>query len=287
MSHSLPIRDSIDYCRHLSWKSGSSFYLPFWLLNRREFEGMCVLYAFFRISDDLVDEKKQTIDDKTLALQHWRKNLKEIINNQPATISYPINPALKWVLQEFQLKPEWLLDSLSGAERDLSPIILQTSAQLDEYCYEVAGTVGLSCLAIWGTTSLEAQQLGITCGRAFQRTNILRDLKEDHERDRYYIPSNDIKAQLLSSLQSKMFTPNLSQLIEHNIEITHQYYEISQQLGQLIPSKGGRKMFHGIYNIYYELFQTLKQNPEKILLERISVPKSRKLWHTCQAALKY
>jgi phytoene synthase len=248
---------------------------------------MCVLYAFFRISDDLVDEKKQTIDDKTLALQHWRKNLKEIINNQPATISYPINPALKWVLQEFQLKPEWLLDSLSGAERDLSPIILQTSAQLDEYCYEVAGTVGLSCLAIWGTTSLEAQQLGITCGRAFQRTNILRDLKEDHERDRYYIPSNDIKAQLLSSLQSKMFTPNLSQLIEHNIEITHQYYEISQQLGQLIPSKGGRKMFHGIYNIYYELFQTLKQNPEKILLERISVPKSRKLWHTCQAALKY
>src|SRR4029079_15966439 len=81
---------------------------------------------------------------------------------------------------------------ISGVEMDLQPAAFETFDRLADYCYHVAGAVGLACIHLWGFHDERAAPAAVDCGTAFQLTNILRDLQEDAERGRAYLPQEDL-----------------------------------------------------------------------------------------------
>src|SRR5690606_1783256 len=106
---------------------------------------------------------------------------------------HPVWPALDDTLARFRIPVDLLCDVIAGVRMDLQPVQMATFADLQEYCYHVAGAVGLCCLRIWEVDAPEAQPLAVDCGLAFQLTNILRDLKEDGVAGRIYLPREDLE----------------------------------------------------------------------------------------------
>src|SRR5205807_558151 len=89
--------------------------------------------------------------------------------------------------------PEYLLAVVEGVCMDLEPVRYATFADLKRYCYHVASVVGLACIHVWGFADERAKVLAEDAGVAFQLTNILRDLREDAERGRVYLPEEDLQ----------------------------------------------------------------------------------------------
>src|SRR5262249_37765165 len=104
----------------------------------------------------------------------------------------PILQALADTVVKYSIPHEYLFAALDGVEMDLSAQRYETFADLEQYCERVAAVVGQACIHIWGFRGPQALKLARRCGIAFQLTNILRDLKEDTERGRIYLPAEDL-----------------------------------------------------------------------------------------------
>ena len=113
----------------------------------------------------------------------------------PATFpGIPILPAFADTIERFHIPPRYFHDLISGAEMDLTVGEYATFDRLREYCYRVAGTVGLTCLHVFGFDDPHAPDLAEKLGIAFQLTNILRDVPNDYEMGRVYLPQEDLDA---------------------------------------------------------------------------------------------
>lgn len=182
------LADSYAYCRRVTRRAGSSFYYPLWLLPNPKRQGMYALYAFCRIADDIGDGSGAS-DARREKLDVYREAIEGdgTARNIPAEL-----PALFDTLRRFHVPKRRLLEILDGVAMDLEPRRYANWADLQVYCYHVAGAVGLACLAIWGADVPEAQFAAVRCGEAFQLTNILRDVREDAQRGRVYLPQDEL-----------------------------------------------------------------------------------------------
>jgi phytoene synthase len=179
------------WCLSCTRSSASSFYYSFWTLPRPVYRDMCVLYAFMRVSDDLGDDESIPQVQRTARLDRWRLDVAAAL--ETGRCGHPLLPALADLVARHELPVEHLLAVIEGVRRDLDFQGFETFDELSDYCYHVAGTVGLCCIHIWGYTDARATPLAIDCGRAFQVTNILRDLAEDAKRGRCYVPREDLR----------------------------------------------------------------------------------------------
>lgn len=181
---------SYQNCYEITRRSGSSFFFGFLLLPRDKRQGMYALYAFLRQTDDLGDADRP-VAERLAALDAWRLSLDRAMRGE---FDSPIFPALIDMLHQFDVRREWLDAVIDGVAQDQTVTSFATYDELCHYCYHVAGVVGLSCVQIWGVHAQpdRVAELAVVCGRAFQLTNILRDLKEDCERGRIYLPQEDL-----------------------------------------------------------------------------------------------
>jgi phytoene synthase len=145
---------------------------------------MCALYSFLRIADDISDEPAPA-DEKRLRLGQWRDAVQRAMTGDYIHVIYP---ALHDAVQRYGIPSSYLEAALQGVEMDLEPKNYLTFADLRSYCYRVASVVGLACIHIWGFHGARAEEYAISAGIAFQLTNILRDLDEDAEMGRLYLP---------------------------------------------------------------------------------------------------
>jgi 15-cis-phytoene synthase len=181
---------SFEWCRHLTRSSRSSFYLSFLTLPRNLFHDLCALYAFMRVSDDLGDDSAVPVWQRIASLEKWRSQLVQALDG--GLCEHPVLPALADVVRRHEIPREYLVEVIDGVESDLTPRRFETFAELSDYCYHVAGAVGLCCVHIWGFSDPRAKDLAIDCGLAFQLTNILRDVAEDARVGRVYLPQEDL-----------------------------------------------------------------------------------------------
>lgn len=148
---------------------------------------MTVLYAFFRYSDDLVDGPETDLE-KCQRLDRWRRHVEAaLLFDQPRA---PILLALADVVKRYAIQPSWLLELLDGLAQDTKPVRFHTWEDLEQYCHRVASVVGLASLCVWGCRDKDAWLPAEAAGQAFQLTNILRDLREDLQKGRVYLPEN-------------------------------------------------------------------------------------------------
>lgn len=215
------VRDAYAYCREITRLSSSNFYHAFRLLPAERRSALCAVYAFCRFVDDIADDAGRRQPAELLA--RWRDELERVYGGEP---THPIGRALADAVRRYPIPPEYFLDLIRGVELDLSRKRYATFAELHEYCYLVASTVGLMCIEVFGYRHEGARQYAVDLGVAFQLTNILRDVREDGERGRIYLPLDDLRRFDLgeADLLAGRYTPRIGTLLAFEAGRARSYY---------------------------------------------------------------
>ncbi len=170
-------------------KSGSNLALSFLCLPRDRRHDMETFYAFCREVDDIADDLTRAVEERKAALGEWRLALR----GSPSAHQPEIAPAVRSLLSRRGIPVALLDDILTGMEMDLGAVRYQTFAELEKYCYHVAGAVGLASLRIFGADPARSEAYARKLGLGLQLTNILRDIGEDlRDSDRIYVPAEEL-----------------------------------------------------------------------------------------------
>jgi len=175
------------YCDEITEAYSQTFYMASALLPREQLQAIRALYAFCRVSDDLIDHPT---DNNVERFQQWRQRS---LGNHPPKDDLV---AVAWAdtRARFQIPRAYAEQLLDGVARDLDVNRYETFADLASYCYGVASTVGLMTMHIVGYSGKEAVAYAVKLGVALQLTNILRDVGEDWENGRLYLPQDELAA---------------------------------------------------------------------------------------------
>jgi 15-cis-phytoene synthase len=180
------LAQAYQHCANITSQHSRTFYLASGLLPPAKRMAVRALYAFCRVSDEIVD---RSTGDPRAELEQWRLR---VLSPQRSTD--PVVRAWADTRQRYRIPQLYVEQLLDGVACDLVQTRYETFADLTEYCYGVACTVGLMSMHIAGFTSLSAVPYAIKLGVALQLTNILRDIAEDWRAGRLYIPREDLQA---------------------------------------------------------------------------------------------
>lgn len=254
------------HCQEVCKAASSNFTSAFALLPLRQRQAMMALYAFMRQTDDISDEPGDP-QEKQARLDGWESQLNEAVQGKSGN---PILEGVSWLIRCFGLPLEYFQEVIQGVREDLSFGGFANRREQDDYCYKVASVVGLCCIRIWGATDPAAEAPSIATGLAFQRTNILRDIKEDLERGRCYIPRDvltrfGVEARVPENpAQVRAWT----ELIRFEIEQCQLLYQAGRKLFPFLP-KPGRAVLFGFSGVYHGLLKAIGSNPESIWKGRV------------------
>jgi phytoene synthase len=166
-------------------RAGTSFYWAMRFLPAEKRKAIFAVYAFCREVDDIADEEG-AIEDKRLGLALWRDEIDCIYSGQAER---PTAKLLTHYLRSFSFEKGAFLAVIDGMEMDAEgPIVAPSMAELELYCGRVAGAVGQLCIKIFGETGDQGRPVAESLGLALQLTNILRDLEDDADMGRLYLP---------------------------------------------------------------------------------------------------
>ncbi len=271
---------SYYYCERLARREAGNFYHAFRLLPRDQRRAMCALYAFMRVSDDLADEPGDPAA-KRAALDQWRHQLREALAGR---CTHPLHPALTDTVRGHGIPVEYLLDVLDGVVMDLDGAHYESFSELYRYCYRVASAVGLSCIHVWDFTDPKAKEYAEAAGIAFQLTNILRDLREDAERGRCYLPAEDLRrfSYGFEDLRRGQRTEAYRALMRFEAERAHGYYKAAEPLAALLPPPG-RAVFLVMLRTYRGLLDEIVRRDYDVFAGRVRLGTWHKLWLVAQA----
>ena len=266
---------SDEYCQDKAAKSGSSFYYSFRFLPEKQRQAIIALYAFCREVDDTVDE----ISDKDLAatkLEWWRN---EIILTFKGVATHPVGKSLQFALENFDLHEEYFMEIIDGMAMDLDQFTYPSFKNLALYCHRAASVVGLLSVEIFGYQDRATLKYAENLGMALQLTNIIRDVREDAERGRIYLPQDElarfnVKADDLFNLKS---SPELIELLKFQTERAKNYY---QKAMQLLPDCDRYSQRTGLIMaaIYEATLDEIEKDGFGVMQRRISLTPLRKLW---------
>jgi phytoene synthase len=254
-------------CRRVARESASNFYYAFFMLPQDKRDALCALYAFMRLVDDVSDTIGSAAD-KQKGLARWRAALDAAVAGDVS--SHPILPAFADTIMRFRIPPRYFHDLISGAEMDLTVGEYATFDRLREYCYRVAGTVGLTCLHVFRFGDPHAPDLAEKLGIAFQLTNILRDVHSDHEMGRVYLPLEDLEK---FGVRPEAFargpvTPQVRGLLEFETARAWEYYREGVELIPLVHADA-RAALWALARIYSSLLRRIEARGYDVFSERV------------------
>jgi phytoene synthase len=278
--------ESYAYCKALSRRTARNFYYSFLALPPDQFRAMCVLYAFMRLSDDLGDDEAQRpLADRQTALDAWRTSLSRAVEGDVA--AHPVFPALHDIVLRYQIPPDYLFAVVDGVSMDLESVRFQAFSELAEYCYRVAGVVGLCCIHIWGFRDPRALPVAVSCGLAFQLTNILRDLKEDALLNRVYLPQEDLDrfGYTHADLAAGCRDPRFAELMRFEVARARGYYAEARQLFDYLEP-AGRPILGTMLKIYGGLLDEIERRDYDVFSTRVRLSTWRKMGFAAQGILR-
>ncbi len=254
-------------CRRVARASASNFYYAFFMLPQAKRDALCALYAFMRLIDDVSDTVGSTAD-KQRGLVRWRAALDAAAAGDVS--SHAILPAFADTIERFHIPPRYFHDLISGAEMDLTVGEYPTFDRLREYCYRVAGTVGLTCLHVFGFDDPHAPDLAEKLGIAFQLTNIIRDVRGDYEMGRVYLPLEDLEQFGIrpEMLARGPVTPEMRGLLEFESARAWDFYREGVELIPLVHADA-RAALWALVRIYSGLLRRIDARGYDVFSERV------------------
>jgi squalene synthase HpnC len=292
------IAASYEHCHQIARDARSNFYYAFYLLPKAKRDGLAALYAFMRLVDDVADEGND-LAAKQRGLARWRAAFDEAVtghseifdgNAAKSLIAEPLEgaaevlPALVDTMRRFQMPARYLHDLISGAEMDLTIKTYPTFDRLREYCYRVAGTVGLTCTHVFGFSDPRALDLAEKLGLAFQLTNIIRDVHEDAGMGRVYIAEEDLARYNVSpeDFAKGEATLGVRELLRFQADRAWQMYEEGAGLLDLVdPDSRGTLWL--LVHTYNALLARMESLDFAVFGDRVRLGKAEKMLFIARA----
>ncbi len=264
-----------EYCQEQAAASGSSFYYSFLFLPADQRQAITALYAFCREIDDIVDE----CSERSIALTKlnwWRDEIKRIFHDQA---QHPVGIALSQSIKKFNLDEKHFHSIVDGMLMDTEHVRYQNFEELSLYCHRVAGVVGLLTIEIFGYNNKSTQQYAENLGLAFQLTNILRDVKEDAERGRIYLPLDELKKFNVSEqdIINGKINDDLRHLFKFQAQRAEHYY---QHAYTYLDKQDRFQQRSGLIMaaIYHALLERIEKQNFDVFTRPVRLSPLRKLW---------
>lgn len=263
-------------CESIARLRARNFYYAFTVLPKAKRRAICAMYAFMRYCDDICDSDAEIGRDKLALLSKWRADLDLAMDGDYGQSM--ILAGFHDAVSSFNIPSVYFHDLIDGAQMDLSINRYETFEDLYQYCYRVASVVGLVCIHIFGFKDPSAMKYAEYCGIAFQMTNILRDIQEDAERNRIYLPMEDLRrfgyteADLMNGVQDDRFR----NLMRFEVARAREYYEKAAPLINLvdITSRSGLAAMIGIYSA---LLDRIEEKNYAVFDQRIALAAPEKI----------
>lgn len=276
------IRASYRYCREVAKTRARNFYYSFVLLSDEQRDAMCALYAFMRHCDDLSDEPGANRE----AIERWRVEMDAALDG--TTGMGPVWPAFHDAVTRYRIPRQYFHEMIDGVESDLETRRIETFDELYRYCYQVASVAGLTALHIFGFESPDALPLAEKCGIAFQLTNILRDIREDSERDRIYLPDEDLKrfGVTAEDLRAGKRNDAFTSLMSFEASRAKDYYNESKPLLAMVSPRS-RASLAALIAIYSRLLERIEASGYDVFTRRVRLPAAEKIWIMLRAMVAH
>jgi 15-cis-phytoene synthase len=308
-------REAYRECEAITRRTAANFYYGIRLLSPERRRAMCAVYAFARRVDDIGDgplareEKLRRLDEQTRALD-------ALSAGSPDTRD-PVIVALADAYARFDVPPDALPALIAGVRMDVESVAYESFEDLVLYCRRVAGAIGRACLAIFalrdpaGTDRAAAQRLADDLGVALQLTNILRDVREDADHGRVYLPAEDLRrfgliaagdesaaAAMIARLADRAGCDGggtladgerseagwLDALVRFQADRARVWFDRGMTLAPLLDRRSAACLL-AMAGIYSRLLNRIAADPERALRERVSLPMREKTWVAARSML--
>lgn len=276
---SAPVERSYEWCRVLAKERAKNFYYSFALLSRPQHDAMCAVYAFMRVCDDLSDGPGLTVEQRRAALADWRRDLDLAMGGLQTMPAHPVWLALYDSVLKFRIPRHYFHEMIDGVSSDLEFKAPETFEEVYRYCYLVASIVGLVIIHIFGFKGPEALPLAEKCGVAFQLTNIIRDVKEDAENGRVYLPAEDLRrfgvtAQMLMEPAASL---PVKGMLRFEMERAQRFYDEARPLIGMVDRRSQASL-RALIEIYETLLERIRARDGEVFGERVALTKWEKIW---------
>jgi phytoene synthase len=270
-------RAAFEHARQISAYYAKSFYFSASLLPLEKRWATYAVYGFCRYADNLIDKQRNR---ETVEILREVEFLETELRTAYRTgeSEHPILRPFIIVAQRCAIPLEYPLDLLRGVQMDIQNARYKNFDELYVFCYRVAAVVGLMMTHILGYEKDEAFGYAEKLGVAMQLTNILRDIKEDKEMGRIYLPLDELRAYECSenNIFAECLTPAFRELIKFQVNRAHSYYQAANA-GISILKADSRFAIYSASRIYRGILQRLEARNYNPFLGRVYVPKHRKL----------
>ena len=278
--------EAYEICRQITAEYAKTFYLGTLLMPKEKSKAIWAIYAWCRLTDELVDGTKARYTTKE-TLAGWEQQLESVF------AGYPIDDtdvALVDTIQNYPMGIQPFRDMIAGQHMDLTRNRYQTFEELKLYCYRVAGTVGLMSNAVLGIKAdshgvpWEKQkpiyvptEEAIALGMAMQLTNILRDVGEDLQRDRIYLPIEDLHAfnYTEQDLMAGVIDERWKAIMKFQIKRAREYYKQAEN-GIRYLIRDSRLPVWASLMLYQGILSEIEANNYDVFNKRAFVSKPKK-----------
>ncbi len=266
-------------CRSITRREAKNFYYAFLTLPAEQRRAIYVAYAFCRHCDDCVDQENST-ENKLARLAQLRDKLDE---TYMGSASDPVFLALADVADRYDIPQEYFQEVVAGVESDLVKNRYKEFEELRRYCYQVASAVGLICIQIFGYTHADAKLHAIDLGLAMQLTNITRDVREDLDFGRIYLPQDEMARFGYSEeeLRAGIVNESFIELMRFQAERARYYFRSGFRLLPYLPSRS-RGCPAVLGRLYSKVLDRIESADYDVLNNRISLSRTEKLRVTAQ-----
>jgi 15-cis-phytoene synthase len=284
-NNSFPL--SHDYVKNMTALYARSFYFASKFFPKHKRRATYALYGFARYTDNLVDNPRNRDKEELLReLDHLRWEIETAYRRKES--EHPVLRPFIEAAHAFSIPIEYPLDLIKGVAMDVLHSRYIHFEDLYVYCYRVAGTIGLMMTYIIGFSHRDAFEYAEKLGVAMQLTNILRDIKEDKDRGKIYIPMSELKRFGVAEedIFQERFTPGMRKLLKATADDAHRYYEESTPGIEFLDSDS-RFAIHAASRIYRGILDQFESQEFNPFFGRVSVSFREKMGITLREYLKY
>ena len=289
--HPLQLRAAYGVCRHIARSAAKNFYYGFLVLPAPKRDALSAVYAFMRHADDISDDPAIPAQQRREKLDEWINALHRVSAGEPTddpvlfaladsqkTYNIPLELLEKLVQGTAMDVPELGNAAKPKPDKAVAELHYDSFDQLYDYCYHVASVVGLICIRIFGYRDPRAEKLAEQTGVAFQLTNIIRDVKEDAEMGRVYLPREDMArfgveaGSLTNGTASTLFRP----VLEFEAERAREFYRSADELLPLVDEESQPALWT-LVEIYRRLLKRIAARNYDVFSERVRLSTAEKL----------
>ena len=270
------LEDAYEICRKETQQWAKTFYLGTLLLPYEKRRAIWAIYVWCRRTDELMDSSealKKSEEELSDSLNSWEENTKNIFKG---IVKTDLDAVLADTLEKYPQNIDPYLDMIAGQRMDLTKFRYKNFDELKLYCYRVAGTVGLMTQNVMGIDAFyeaaswievpDISEAAIALGIANQLTNILRDVGEDRQRGRIYIPQDEIKNFGYSEEELMLgeINPQWKNLMAFQLNRAREWFKSSEEGIKWLSADARwpvwtslrlyRKILNSIENLDYDVF---------------------------------